>query len=411
VSSPRTPLRLPAVFAHRDFRRYWVGVVLSEIGSRGTIAAALYQVYQLTGSTLQVGLVGLAQAVALLVLSPLGGAIADRLDRRRLLQVVQGVQLVMSLALGVITLAGRVETWQILTAVLLTTAATTFDRPARQALITALVPRNQLIQAFALVNPSRELAILIGPALAGLLMAIGGPGLMYLVDAATFLVLIVALALIHVPPLQSETRGVPIWQSIVEGFRFIRMRPLILQLMALDLSAMLFASYRALLPALATDVLGVGPAGYGALAAAPSAGALLGAGLVIRLSGRTRTGHLLLGSTIGYGLCAIALAQSRWFAVALLAATGLGVFDAMGTAVRHTAVQLETPDEIRGRVSSLYQMASRGGPALGDLNTGWIASLLGPVTALTLGGMVPVVFAGTLWARGGRVRDYEPADD
>ena len=143
------------------------------------------------------------------------------------------------------------------------------------------------------------------------------------------------------------------------------------------------------------------------MSAAPSAGALIGAALVFKLTPVVRSGHLVLASTIAFGLNAIAFAQARVLPIALFAAIGLGVFDALATTVRHAAVQLETPDEIRGRVSAIYQMASRGGPALGDLNVGWIAGYIGPVSALTLGGMVPVVYASMIAATRGLVAKYQ----
>ena len=403
----------PALLRHRDFNLYWTGVVLSEVGTRGTFAAVLYHVYLLTGSSLQVGLVGLAQAVALLVVSPLGGAIADRLDRRRLLQSAQCLSLLASLVLAVLTLLDAVDIWHIILVVLVNTAAGSFERPARDALIPALVPRSQLVQAFALLNPSREVAILLGPAVAGVLMAVWGPAAMYVLDVVSYAVIIGVLFLVRVPPLPSEGTRPNLWSSIGEGVRFVRSRPIILQLMALDLSAMVFGAYRVLLPALATEVLMVGAGGYGLLGAAPSAGALLGSVAVFRLVRTARSGRIVLGGTAGYGLMAIALVWAGalpgpWaFPAAVVAATGLGLFDAAATTVRHAAVQLETPDAIRGRVSSLYQMSSRGGPALGNLNVGWLAGLIGPVAALSLGGLVPVVVAGGLVVLGGRIRDYD----
>jgi hypothetical protein len=184
-------------------------------------------------------------------------------------------------------------------------------------------------------------------------------------------------------------------------------------MMSLDLSATLFGAYRVVLPALALRVLHVGPAGYGLLSSAPSAGALLATYLVFRVAGRSRAlGRVLLMATVGYGLAVLVLAQSRLFPLALLAGLGIGSADAMATTIRQAAVQLETPDELRGRVSSIYQMASRGGPALGDLNIGWIAGLLGPIFALSIGGLVPIAYAGALLTGKGRVRRYagrEPA--
>jgi MFS family permease len=394
------------VLQNREFRLYWFGVVFSEIGARGSIAANLYQVYTLSGSVPVTGLVGLAQAVALLMLSPLGGAYADRLDRRRLLQATQASALVVSVALAAVSIAGVASTWEVLVSVILTTAAATFDQPARQALIPALVPESQLPQAFALLNPSRELAVLIGPALAGVLIAVAGPGLMYAVDAGTYAVLIVVLGLMRVRPVVPESSGGSVWDSIRRGAAFVRARPLILWMMSLDLSATLFGAYRVVLPALALDVLHSGPTGYGLLSSAPSAGALLSTFLVIRVVGRVqRLGVVLLCATVAYGLATLLLAQSGTLLVALLGGLVLGGSDSMATTIRHAAVQLETPDHLRGRVSAIYQMSSRGGPALGDLNIGWMAGLLGPVPALTVGALVPVAYAGSLLT-GGRVRRY-----
>jgi MFS family permease len=399
---------VPAVLRHRDFNLYWLGVVLSQVGTRGAVAANLYQVYELTGSTLLVGGVGAAQAVALLVLSPLGGVYADRLDRRRLLQVTQTVAMVVALGLAVLTATGRVQAWHVFVSVLLTTAAATFDQPARQALIPAMVPREELPEAIALLNPSRELAILVGPAMAGLLIAVSGPEAMYFVDAGSYALLVVLLALVRIPRLAPpEHRSV--LQSLRDGARYVGGRPLIWQLMVLDLSATVFGAYRVLLPVFALDVLKVGPQGYGILSSAPSAGVLLGSVLVFKLVRSRRSGRILLAATVVYGLCCVLFAHAGRFWLALAAALLLGLADALATTIRHAAVQLETPDELRGRVQGFYQMSSRGGPAIGDVNVGWLASLLGPVAALTLGGLASVALGSWFLLRGGNVRDYEVA--
>ncbi|MFI5894655.1 MFS transporter [Actinoplanes sp. NPDC051513] len=401
---------VPAVLKHRDFDLYWFGVVFSQIGTRGTVAANLYQVYELSRSTAITGLVGLAQAVSLVVLSPLGGAYADRLDRRRLLQATQLLALVVAIVLTVLTETGRATTAEVLVCVLLTTAAGTFDQPARQALIPAMVPRSELPQAFALLNPSRELAVLTGPALAGLFIAIHGPGLMYLADAATYAVLVVVLGVLRVPRLVPG-KHLPVLHSIAEGGRFVARRPTIWMMMSLDLSATLFGAYRVVLPALTITVLHAGPTAYGLLSSAPSAGALLATGPVVHLVGRPgRTGRILLIGSAGYGLATLLLAQSRTLLLALAAGLLVGAFDALATTIRQAAVQLETPDPMRGRVTSIYQMASRGGPALGDTIIGAVAAGLGPVAALSLGSLVPIAYAGLLGARSPRLRDYTSAD-
>ena len=318
-------MRVAAVLRNRDFNLYWAGVVFSQIGTRGTVAANLYHVYQLTGSVTQTGLVGAGQAVALLVLSPLGGVFADRWDRRRLLQWSQAVAMVVAGALAVLTLTGHIVAWQVLVSVVLTTAAATFDQPARQALIPALVPRAQLPQAFALLNPSREIAVLLGPALAGVFIGIAGPGLMYAVDAGTYAVLVVILQLLRVAKLAGAGSHTSVWRQLADGARFVKGRKIIWMLMSLDLSATLFGAYRVVLPALCATVFHVGPQGYGVLSAAPSAGALLATYTVFRVVDRTRRlGRVLLVSTVFYGLSNIVLAQAHIFVIAVAAGLLIG---------------------------------------------------------------------------------------
>lgn len=400
-------MTLPQVLRHRDFNLYWAGVVLSQVGTRGAVAANLYQVYQLTGSIAYTGLVGAGQAVALLVLSPLGGAYADRVDRRRLLQVTQGVAMLVAVGLAWLTLTGRAQAWHVIVAVVLTTAAATFDQPARQALIPALVPRSQIGQAIALLNPSRELAVLVGPLMAGVLIAVGGPGLVYAVDAGTYALLVAVLAGMRVPGLPPAAERRSVLGSIVEGARYIARRPLIYHLMGLDLCVTVLSAYRVLLPAIALDVLHVGSTGYGVLAGAPSAGALLATYSVFRTLQRSRRqGRVLLVCIALYGVTAIGLAQAPVFALAVLAAGLLGAFDAVATTIRHAAVQIDTPDEIRGRVTAFHQMTSRGGPAIGDAVMGGFAGLVGPAVALTVGGFGPILVAASFWWRENPVRSY-----
>ena len=404
---------LPEVLRNRDFTLYWSGVVLSQIGTRGTVAANLYHVYALTDSIAWTGLVGAGQAVALILLSPLGGALADRYDRRRLLQWAQAVSLVVAVGLTAVTFAGVVEAWHVVLSVLFTTAAATFDQPARQALIPAIVGKKHIGEAIALLNPSREVAVLAGPLLAGVLIAVAGPGLMYAVDAVTYAALIVVLVFVRVPRLEPKGAAAgSIFGSIAEGARYVVRRPLITSLMALDLSATVLSAYRVLLPALAADVLLVGPTGYGLLSSAPSAGALLATYTIFKVvKDSERQGRVLLGATFLYGIAAIGLAQSPVIWLAVGAALLLGAFDAMATTIRHAAVQIDTPDEIRGRVTAFYQMSSRGGPAVGDLAMGAFASLVGPVAALTVGGFGPMLVALGFASRPNRVRDYRGVDD
>lgn len=386
---------------------FLAGQIFTQVGNQGTFAAALYHMYLLSGSTLQVSLIGLSRGVAVILFAPLGGYYADRLDRRRLLQLSQSFSMCVSLGLGVLTVAGAARPWHLVLAVIFNGTAQTFDGPTRKALIPAIVPHGQLVRGFAVLNPSGQIGKLAGPALSGLLIAVGGPGLMYLADSVTFIALIVILGLLRIPVVPAADRAVGMFSSILEGARFVRQRSIILHLLALDLSATLFTAFRVVLPALALDTLDVGATGYGVLAAAPAVGAFLGGALAYRLAGTpVASGRIVLGATMGMGVSAIALGQSWSFVSALLAVGSIGLFDSLATVIRQAVVLFEPPDRLRGRVSALYSMSATGGPSFGDLNMGFLAGALGVTAALTVGGIVPIVCVVVATVATRTVRDY-----
>jgi MFS family permease len=399
---------IPAVLQEPGFRLYWLGTVLSNVGTRATVAANLWQVLLLTNSTAEVGLVGLSEALALLLLAPLGGAIADRMDRRVLLQITQSTSLLASLALTVLTFSGRIEPWNIYVAVVVVSAAQSFEGPARQSLIPTLVRRERVVDAFALTNPTRELAILLGPPLAGLLIAVSGnAGYVYAFDAVTYATLVAMLMFIKIAPLPGTARAESVWASIAEGLKYVKSRRLIWQLMSLDFSATFFGAYRVVLPTIARDILHVGPTGYGILSAAPAAGAIFGSAIVFRLRSFEHKGWLILTATAGYAVACIGLAQSSVFSAALVAAALLGVCDAIAATLRQVLVQTDTPDRLRGRVSSAYQMVSRGGPSLGTAQMGVVAGALGAPLGLTLGASVTLAYVALLALKGRTIRQYK----
>jgi len=399
-------ISLPPVFRYPGFRLYWLGVTFSQIGSRATVAANLWQVQDLTDSTLAVGIVSLLEGLALIVLGPIGGSVADRVDRRRLVQVAQAASLLASLALAALTLAGRISPPWIYASVLVVGAAAPFDVPARQSLIPALVPRDRIVDAFAVVVPSRQLAVLLGPSLAGVLIAAWGAGAVYAFDVATYAALIVTFAYIGFEKLDPPAPQ-KLWSSIAEGFGYVKSRPLIWQLMALDFVATFFGAYRVLLPALARDVFQVGASGYGLLASAPAVGSILGAGVTYRLRAFAHKGWLVLAATALYGTSGIALGYAPAFLIALVLAGALGFFDAVAVTVRQAVTQLETPDRLRGRVSALYQMVARGGPALGQAQMGALAAAIGGPLALAIGSALTLGYTVSLSLGGSTVRDYE----
>jgi MFS family permease len=344
----------------------------------------------------QVGLVGAGRAVAILLLTPLGGHLADRHDRRTILQVSQGVSLVASAVLAVTTLVGVVGVPTIVAAAALNSAAATFENPSRKAIVPALVAPQRTVQAFAITNVSFEVGTLVGPALAGLILAIAGPGFVYLADALTYLALILLLRSIRSarPEGAGSNGNTGVLRGMRDGLVHLRSRPIVLHLMALDVTAMLFSAYRVVLPAISVDRLGIGPEGYGLLAAAPSLGAMLGALIAYRLASRGRSaGMSVLVMTVVYGAAVMTVGFSRSVTLLLLAVATTGLTDAVAKTIRHATVMMETPDRLRGRVGAIYGLTGGGIPPVGEFNVGWLSAVIGIRGALAIGGALPIVYA------------------
>lgn len=397
VAAPLARVAPLAALTHRDFRLLFLGLVVSLLGSQFTRVAAAWLVWDLTGSAAALGLAGLVAALPLIPVSLLGGALADAVERRRLMLVTQALALLTAATLAGLAAAGRVEVWHLYVAGMLITLASALDRPARQALIPGLVPREHLLNAYALMTTSGQAANLVGPALAGLLLATAGPAAAFAVDALSFLAVIVALLLLRVPPITGGGRRVSLG-SIAEGLRFVWGKPIIVGLLGLDVAAMLFGYYPPLLPVIADVVLGAGEVGFGLLAAAPAVGALAGGGLMLLVGHLRRPGWVMLGAVAAYGLALIGLGLSVWLPLSLLCAGLLGLTDAVSVSIRQTAVQVYTPDALRGRVSGVAQITYQGGNAIGAVDAGYAAALLGVDRAFVLGGgLVMLVVALFGW--------------
>jgi MFS family permease len=402
------PLPRPTgVMADSRFRRYLVSMVSAQLVTQGTFAAILYQVYVVTGSTAQVGLVGGARALIWIGFSPIGGHLTDRYDRKTVLQCSQVVSLVASTILAVMTLTDAVTVVGIIAAATLNSAAATVENPARKALVPALVSREDTVQGYAVVNVGHEVGTLVGPAVGGLLIAAGGPGLVYAFDVAVYITAILVLATIPLPRTHEHAQPLRLARGLVEGLTFLRRRPLVLHLLGLDSVAMLFGMYRVVLPALALDVLEVGPTGYGLLGSAPSIGAMVGGVVAYRMASSTvASGTIVLGATAALGASVVLLGNAGSMVAALSAVIAFGMADAVAKTIRHAAIMLETPDELRGRIGAIYGMAAGGAPSLGELNLGWLSAVLGIPLALTIGGLVPIAWAAGLALLVPAVRGY-----
>lgn len=396
-----------AALGHRDFRLFWAGLVVSSIGSQFTSVAMAWQIYEITGSALQLGLIGLARAVPTIALLLFGGLLADAVNRRHLMMVAETGQLCVAAALAVCSLLDLVSP-PLLYAVSASLALfSALESPARTAVIPNLVPRDQLTNALAMNSSVRYLAMVVGPSLAGVVIAVTGPTFCYLAEAGTRLVGVVTLALMRPISQVAGGRRAMSLTSLREGLGFVWTHPVMLWLMALDLVQNFFGSARSLLPVYAKDILFVGPEGLGVLYSATAIGAL-GMALLVGTVGRLqRPGPWVLISVALYGLftAVFAISGSFWLSWLMLAAAGAA--NSVSNVTRATINQLITPDELRGRVTGVNSMFTTTGPPLGQFSAGALAATLGPQLGPLAGALVVVGVAAGMAAGVRSVRSFE----
>jgi len=374
-----------------DFRRIWAGQSIGVIGNQITRVALPYQVYVLTGSTLALAALVLVQLVPLLLFTLGGGAIADAFDRRRVLLVTQLGLAGTSLAFVVLSLQEAPSVPLLLAGAFVASALSAIDWPARSSATPRLVPAERLRAAIALGQLSYNGGSVIGPAVAGVLIGTIGVAGAFAVDVATYAVsLTTPLRIRPIPPLGDAGR--PDLGAIREGLRFVRVRRLILSTFAIDLNAMIFGSPRTLYPVLALDVFGTGPLGLGLLTAAPAAGAFV----AILLSGgvsrfrRIGRGILLAVAAWGAAILLVGLSTS-FFALALVFLAIAGAADVVSAVLRSSVVQMETPDELRGRVASVHILVVTSGPQIGDIEAALLASAIGAQLSVISGGLLSLL--------------------
>jgi len=388
---PPPLIRSPfASLAHRNFRLLWSSQLVSMAGSMMQSAAILWHVSLLVPEHqrgLALGMVGLVRVVPIIAFSLVSGVIADALDRRRLMYITQGGMLVCALALALITFAGSRSLWPVYLLAALGSAFGSFDGPARQALIPNLVPRDHLPNAISLNTIMFQIASVVGPALGGLVIGAFGVGWAYALNAISFVAVIVALFLMRDLPVRAPgERGEVSTAAALDGLRFVFRNPLIRSTMLLDFFATFFASATALLPIFAQDILHVGAQGYGLLSAAPSVGALIAsAALVPLIDHIDRRGLTMLIAVAGYGLATLVFGLSRDFTITFVALAMTGATDTVSMVIRNLIRQLNTPDSMRGRMTSVNMMFFMGGPQLGELEAGLVANVWGAPFAVVSG--------------------------
>jgi len=411
---------------HRDYRLIWAGNFVSIIGTQMQFVAINWHVYKLLEGTrlsielfgrefvlnseaLGLGGVGLARIVPILFFALVGGNLADIVNRRKLLVITNSAAAGFAVVLATLSFAQRDTIWVIylLTAAGAATAA--FSGPAFQSIVPNLVPKEDLTNAISLNSLVRQIATIVGPALAGVILAASNVGWVYATNAASFVAIVLALLLIRYragPAARDTGLGLA---AIVEGWRFVRGTRIIWGSMLLDFFATLFSSARTLLPLVADQVLGMGAQGYGLLATADAAGSLA-AGMVISLRKDIyRQGTVLLGSVAIYGVATALFGLSTNFMLSYLFFAIVGASDTISTIIRQTIRQMMTPDRLRGRMTGINQVFFMGGPQLGEMEAGAVAAALGVPFAIVSGGLATVALTGYIAWRYPRLRRYTSA--
>ncbi len=402
------PLHIPPALLHRRFRLLWAGLAISVAGSQMQLWALLWHIRTLTDQPIAIGGIGLARVVPIIVFSLVGGALADTFNRRQVLFVTQSVMALVALTLAWLTFQGRIELWQIYLLTAIQAMAIAFDLPARQALVPNLIPAEILPNAFSMQSIAFEVGAIVGPALSGMVIAYLGQGYTYLINAISFGAVIIALALIG-PVTQTvvgEKRPEVSLKAIKEGVRFILSQPIILSSMVLDFFATFFSSANTLLPFFAQDILKVGAVEYGWLSAAQAMGAMAAALVISQLQAIRRQGPIFLYSVVAFGLATIAFGLARNFWVAMAALALIGASDSVSMIIRNTIRQLQTPDHLRGRMTSINMIFFQGGPQLGELEAGVVAQLFSVPVAIVSGGIGCIVAVGWIARRWPQLRSY-----
>jgi MFS family permease len=394
-------------FRHRDFSVFWTGSFLSSIGTQFTSVAMAWQIYELTNSALQIGLLGLARAVPQIALLLVGGLLADAMNRRKLMMCTQIGLFGVSTILALLSFAGHTTPHMLYIATMLLAFFTSLEQPSRQSLIPSLVPREQLAQALALQGTQRYVPIIAGPSLAGVVLAFSGPAACYAVDACSWLAMLAALKLLRTKIPEGGGWKTVSLTSLREGLLFVRSHGVIFPLMLLDFSATFFGNVRGLFPIYARDILSVGPTGLGLLYAARAIGSLLAAGAMALFGPVKHSGRwIFLGIGI-YGLSTVFFAGSQvfWFSFLMLTLTGAG--DTISSILRSTINQLSTPDELRGRMSSINSIFTSSGPQLGQFESGVVAAWLGAQLSALTGGVATLFVLIAVAASFPRLRQFQ----
>lgn len=384
---------------HRNYQLFFAGQLISLIGTWMDQVAEAWLVYRLTGSALLLGTVAFASQIPVFLLAPIGGALADRVDRRKILIATQSAMMLLTFVLAWLTLSHRIQIWQIITLAALTGVVNAVDLPARQSFVVDMVSRADLVNAIALNSSMFNGARVVGPALAGIVVAAIGEGWCFFANGVSFLAVIAGLALMKMDRPRMAIEGSAL-ENIIEGFRFVAqsgpVRALMLLLGLVSFTAM---PYAVLMPLFADKILHGGAQALGLLMGCSGIGALGGAITLALRKTVYGLGNWVATSCAGFGLSLLLFSFSRslWLSAVLLVPAGFCAMIQMASS--NTLIQSMVPDRLRGRVMSVYAMTFMGMAPMGALLAGSLAHKLGAPMTVGIGGVVAIVGAGVFWSK------------
>jgi len=397
--TPSDPIRPWSSLLIRDYRLIFITILCGNTANHMRNVASLYQVYQLSGSSIQLGFTGFFQAMPFIFFGLFGGVLADTLNRKRLISITHTLNILPGLTLAILTMTGVVQVWHVNVLSVLAGALQVLGGPARQAIIPSLVPQSHLLNAVTMTSLMMQGTQLTAPVIAGFLIDFYGVAASYFTDAALLLPSVVSVLLIRASGQPQSQRRRIAWRSLIEGFEFLWHTRIILSLFILDFFAVLFGFYRPILPIFADTIYNVGARGLGMLYAAPAIGALVGSAFVLAAGRIERQGALSIIATLAFALSLGFLGMAPWFWLGLIALGFLGISDAISVAIRRTVVQVLAPDDMRGRATSFLTVFAQTTNALGAVIAGAGAALLGAPNAALVGCVLcAVTIVVTCWA-------------
>jgi len=413
LTLPRTAveLRLPRTFTalrHRNYRLFWSGQMISLIGTWMQSLAQSWLVYRLTNSPLMLGLVGFATALPILLFSLVGGVVADRVNKRSLIVATQTAAMLQAFLLAFLVGTDLVQVWHVVLLAFTLGVINAFDTPARQSFVIEMVGREDLMNAIALNSSVFNGARVVGPAVAGLLVGWVGEASAFFLNGASFLAVIAGLLMMRLPPSPRAARAESPWENLVAGLTYLRRHRVLLGLMGLVGMASIFGMpYTTLMPVFARDILQVGAAGQGFLMTATGLGALIGALTLASLGDFKRKGQLVTAGNFLFPAMLFFFALSTWFPSSALFLLGVGWAMVTQNATTNTLIQTSVPDQMRGRVMSVYTLAFMGMMPLGSLQAGAVANAFGAPFAVEFGAIIAAAFALFVFCRVPEIRQLE----